>query len=63
MHFACVDFSLSQYSIAAPAERMQYRALLHASVYDFDHCDLASFEHVIRAVKVRSKVALHFAGA
>jgi hypothetical protein len=37
MSFAYVDFSSSQYCIAVLAERVQYR-LLHAGVYDFDHC-------------------------
>jgi hypothetical protein len=63
MSFAYVDFSWSQYSIAVLAERMQYRRL-RATGYDFDRCDLASIEPAIREpIKVRSKIALRFAGA
>jgi hypothetical protein len=39
-------------------------ALLQTTVYDFDHCDHASVEQAIRKpIKVRSNVALRFAGA
>jgi hypothetical protein len=39
-------------------------ALLHTSVYDFDHHEHASVEQAIRKpIKVKSKVTLRFAGA